>query len=799
MTIQDTAWAVDADVLTQLGWPEIISAITEQARTERGRAQAGALSFLSEQRAVERSLSSIEEYRVLKGEELELPLGLLDDIGEVLSRARKGGILEGLEVLGCARVMRTASEVRQFLVSVASRAPLLAGIAGALPAGRGLAARIEDSFEPDGRLRDDASFELEQYRNKVRSLHRRMRSEIEGYLKDDDFGENLQDDFFSVRGERYVLPIKSSMRSRVPGIIHNASNSGETVFIEPQALVGLGNELTIAQSQVDEEERRILAEFSTELGGMSEELDGALEVLAKIDVVRACGELSERLGACSPTLGQGACFELFQARHPLLVLQDKHVVANDIRLTESQSVLVISGPNAGGKTVAMTTIGLMGLMLRAGLPVPAAPGSTMPIFGAVVSTIGDLQSLSEDLSTFSAHLASLAKMLEQAGDSSLVLIDEIASGTDPLEGAALGQAVLEGLVDRGAKVLVTTHLEAIKALGMTDERFVNARVAYDAQSMKPTYRLELDVAGVSNALSVASHSGIPSDIIERAEGYLEGSGALSLALKRLQDGQRELQELKVVAERQKTRLQAEREEARVLKASLEEERLALEEKVREEIEVEFGAARDEVGKMIAELQAEKTMAAAQKAQRTIEATRQQARTERTRLAGEREARKAPDREALPDQLQPGMRVFLTTMKKEAEVISVSGSKVQVAVGAMKMRVRRDDLLGGRPSSEQAPEPSHKRREVRPSTEGEAEGRLDLRGLRADDVADKLSAFLDQAYFKSCPRVTIVHGHGSGAIRRTVREALECSPYVKSFRPGDRHEGGEGATIVELDG
>jgi DNA mismatch repair protein MutS2 len=793
-----TAWKVDKRVLEELGFAQVASAWSEAALTPRGRVMTENPTFFSMHKHMLAALHRVEEARALFREELEIPLGGTAEIQDLIVRASKASVLEGLEVMQCGAVLRVACDTRAFLMEHAAMAPRLVALGGQLPVHGALASCIEGAFEADGTLRDEASYALKGFRENVRVLHRRMRTQIEGYLKDEDFSENLQDDFFSVRGERYVLPVKASHRGRVPGIIHNASNSGETVFVEPQALVGLGNELTIAQSLVEEEERRILAEFSRDLGEVADDLELAMELLAKVDMAQAGAKLAERMDATVPSLATDAAWNLSALRHPLLVLQDKKVVPNDVIISPQQQVLVVSGPNAGGKTVTITAVGLTVLMLRAGLPVPVAPGSSLPLPRMILSLIGDHQNLEEDLSTFSSHVKCLAEMNQVADTGVLLLVDEIASGTDPTEGAALAQAILERLVEKGATVMLTTHLEAVKALGITNDSYINARVGFDGHSMLPTYQLELDVAGVSNALEVASQVGMETSVVQRARECLEGSGALTVALQKLSERELLLEQLRIEAQAEKTSLVRELEEARLEKQELERARLNAEEIVREEMAEQLEQTQQQLKEMIAELQNQPSIQATQKAQKQVKADQEALNKERERLRSKKSERNvtSPRKEV---EIKVGAKVHVPRFNKDAEIVAIDGETIQVAVGPMKMRVSRDEIVGVQGGkSQKAKERRKVKSESLPSTDEEAQRRLDLRGVRADEVEMAVVALLDQAYYKGPPQITIVHGHGSGAVRKAVNEVLNASPYVKDFRYGDRNEGGDGATIVNLD-
>lgn len=783
--------------LQNLGWDEIVAALARRTDTARGRELAHALDFLERREAIEDRLDRVEEARTLTRKELALPLGGAEDVRPLARRAAKGAILDAAELLACARLLRAASRARRFLAEHALEVPKLAEMGAELVEAGGLAERIETSFEPSGRLRDDASGTLASLRDRVRSLHQRIKTELDALLSDEHFAENLREAYVSIRNDRYVVPVNASFRAQVPGIVHNASNSGQTLFVEPQQIVGVGNELSIAESMVAEEERRILAELSGDVGDRAAEIDEAVERLGHLDCLQAAARLADDLDATRPTLVEGrAPFSLRQARHPLLVLQGKVVVPNDISLEGDQRALVLSGPNAGGKTVTLTTVGLCALMARAGLPIPAAIDSSVPLFRAVRSAIGDDQNLEKDLSTFSAHLTALRAILDSAREGSLVLIDEIAADTDPREGAAIARAVLEALVAKGVQVVVTTHLEEIKALGMVDPRFANARVGLDPETLAPTFRLEMGQAGVSSALEIARRIGLPAPVLDAAREHLHGGSALALALERVEAERRAHAREREALEKKRRELEEARREAETLRQELAIARAEAETKVREELAAELEEARREVGGWVAKLSQRSTVREAVETQKKI-----QERIEReTREREKARARTEIAREAAPPpkKLRPGTRVKVASLGAEGEILELHGDEVLVKVGILKTRVPVDDLVGMAGKAKRPEERRLTLEKVAPSGGlGGGARRLDVRGMRADDALRELEHFLDRSYSEGLSEVHVVHGLGSGALRHAIRKALEASPYAAGFSSPPQEEGGEGVTVVEL--
>src|SRR6266540_524045 len=493
---------------TELGWPEILSALSSRCRTPFGRRRALSLPFQPTSADAREALARVGEARALSEAAIALPLGGLAEVEPLVDRATRGGVLEPLALRECAALVRAAVRTREVLRARAAEAPRLWAVAEPLTEHASLADRIERAIEPSGTVSERASPALAQARERSRGLHRALKVQVETLLGDPEMERHLRDRYFTIRNERYVLPVLASARSAVPGIVHNASQSGQTLFVEPDSMVELGNELSIANAVAQEEEQRILRELSEELGQASAALTTDLGALGALDVLEASARLASDLDAHPPEVAPvPAGFELLSLRHPLLVLQGKKVVASHVRLVPPERALIVSGPNGGGKTVAITAVGLSALMLRAGLPVAAAAGSRLPFFLEVQAAVDERGDLAKDLSTFTAHLAAVREMLAGAIPGSLVLVDEIAADTDPREGAALAAAILEALVEKGAAVLVTTHLDELKALALTDPRYANARVGFDAERLQPTYQLHLGTPGSSSAIEVAARVG----------------------------------------------------------------------------------------------------------------------------------------------------------------------------------------------------------------------------------------------------------------------------------------------------
>jgi DNA mismatch repair protein MutS2 len=795
--------------LADLQWSKVLDALGARAKTDLGKARSLARRFLTRAEEVEEALARIEELRRLAVEErLELPLWGVRDVSSLLERAGKRGTLEAPELLACATVLHSLARAKDFVEARRANMPRAFATSERIADLTRVAGRLERAFEPGGELSDRASPLLFELRERTRSLHRHIKGKLDGLLHSDEFTRLLRENYFTIRNERYVVPVLASARSQVPGIVHNASQSGQTLFVEPEPLIALGNELTIAQSMVLEEERRILGELSGALGEHAVEIEGSLEAASELDAVEAAAKLALDLCAEPPTpVPAQAPFRLLAMRHPLLALQkDKAVVPNDVSFNAEASILVVSGPNAGGKTVTLTGIGLCAVMLRAGLPVPAERGSSLPLFEAIDSAVGDAQDMAKDLSTFSAHLTALRDIAAKAREGSLVLIDEIAADTDPREGAAIALAVLDDLAQKGARVVVTTHLEELKAVAVTDPRYVNARVGFDTARMAPTYKLQYGTPGASSAIEIARRVGLDPKVCAKAEENLKTtSGPLGRALTALDAERGALESARLGLETERAALSAREADLARERATVRERERAIEAEARRELVAQVERSRAEVAQLLARLQGKPTIRAAVDAQAELSRVAQ---VEAHRLEAQ-EAQAAAKSERLPEgsAVQVGMRVKLPN-SMEGQVLEVSGEEAVVQAGALKLRQKLGDLvlLKGAPKAARFPGKSGRREEKLREAEEAGAGalhhgdiKIDVRGMRAEDAVKAVETFLDRCYGEGRTAAFIVHGLGTGALRASLRDYLKGSAYVRGFRAGEEHEGGEGTTVVALRG
>ncbi|MBC7172408.1 MAG: Smr/MutS family protein [Polyangiaceae bacterium] len=782
--------------LADLEWERLSSAVL--SRCTGPRAAGEPVPIASTREGAELALRETREaLRVLDDGE-RLPLDGIPDVREAIARLARKGALDGPSLRDIGRALSVARSLRRFLGARREKLPALYRSVGTDPTLDGLEEEISAHIGADGLLFDHASEELRRLRTETANLRARLVRRLEEMIV--QRSAILQDGFYTLREGRYVLPVRRDSHERIEGIVHGTSSSGATVFVEPEALIGQGNRLKMALAEQEREEARIFAVLSESVADRLAEVRAAIDALDHADLRQAAARFGVDLRAKVLPLSAGPELHLFDAKHPLLLLDGAKVVPNELHL-ESGKALILSGPNAGGKTVALKMMGLAALMMRAGLPIPAEDGSAVGFFEPVLSDMGDEQSIEKNLSTFSAHVTNLRGILEEAGPTSMVLLDELAGGTDPGEGAALACAVVERLAQQGAATAVTTHYEALKALATRDARFRNAAVGFDVANMRPTFELALDVPGASSALRVALRFGIPASVIERAEEVLpEHSRTFDALVRELEAlKQKAVSELDV-ATRERAVADAAREEAREKLAKLQERDRARLGQEAERILQDLRQARDELRAARKKIRLAAGEAELEEARKALEAAAEAtARAEREMPAPRAVSQVG---EALTEEdVRVGERVYVERLRKEAEILEEpSRGKVRVAVGPMKLWVEVAELRRGAPR-EGTPvrlASSATPTTPRPASMPTADTTLDVRGLRVDDAIPMAEQFLDRAYGDSQHTVYILHGVGSGALRDAIREHLaRDARYVKSVRPATADEGGPRMTVVEL--
>jgi DNA mismatch repair protein MutS2 len=795
-------FSIAQKTLERLEWPRIAERLAGAARTPRGRASLSpeetAAGFAPSLAAVRERHEETAEALAILAEGEAPPLGGIGEVSGMLARARKGGSLPAEALLELGGTLAGLRETRLFFEARREDAPRLAALADAVREQSALERRIQAAIDPSGEVRDTASTELAQARRESRSATAEIQQRLERLLQDPDLRSRLSDAYFTIRNDRYVLPVRAEAKGAVRGILHDASRSGTTVFVEPEALVEVNNRLRQSALAAAREALRVLAELSAAAGAAADETLAGIAALAGIDRAFARAALAQEMRATRPEVRSDGMVHAFGLRHPLLPVEE--AIGNDVSLGEGYQVLVLSGPNAGGKTVALKSVALAALCVRAGLFVSAEPGARVDLFDTVLADIGDEQDIRESLSTFSAHMANLSQIVEQATPRSLVVLDEIGTGTDPIEGAAVAQACLEALASRGAKVIATTHFNLLKEMAEVDARFANASFEFDPETLAPTYRLRVGHPGASSALAVAARMGLDTGVLARANQLLDREDRrLDRMLSELAGSRAALEHEQQEATRARAASEAVRADYEAKLAGLQEKREKLYRSLREDLERSFREAREQVASVVRELQ---------RGGSARDATRAQQRLGEL-AAAQREA----EREAgPPPTAAPPLPPLDWRHARVGDAVAIRGGgegrllalpdqrgRVAVGVGAARLIVPM-----ARVGAAAAPAP------VRPvAVPGETLARFpdqdpagvqrcDLRGLRVDEALARLSEALDRAAARGHPSLTIVHGIGTGALREAVRRHMTESPYVARFDPGQPAEGGEGVTIARLE-
>jgi DNA mismatch repair protein MutS2 len=789
---------------TALEWPVLLEHLSRHARSAMGAERCRSLPLEADLSGARARLRETAEMVALQQQGDPFPSLAFPDVRPVLARAAKDAVLEPHDLKDLSVVLGVAMDAGRYLRRRRESLPALLAAAAPLDELHAVKQAIDRCIDAEGNIRESATPELRRLMHQAQALKHKMRQRLDVILESRRYAEVLQEKYFAQRESRYVVPVKAEMRNKIPGIVHDVSASGATVFLEPRELVELNNAIKVADLEVEREVRRILQELSVLVAGSVPVLEADLEVLARLDCIAAKAGFSLLVGGRDVALNGTGRIALRQARHPLLVLAKTDVVPNDLLLDEEVRVLVISGPNTGGKTVTLKIIGLCALMVRAGLQPPCAADSEMAVFAEIYADIGDTQDLAKDLSSFSAHMTQMIRLLEQAETPgtpearALVLIDELVTSTDPLEGAALAEALLLRFAALGMKVVVTTHYQSLKTLAQMTPGFLNASVDFDVSRLAPTYRLMMGVAGGSSALEIAGRLGLEDGILQTARQLLDQGGRgreaeIEKMLGELHDQRRRLdRDLARIGELKREQERATRESSELT------ERLRLSERddrrrAKQQLTEELLKARAAVQAVLEDLKADRKLLKAKEAKARLAEVQDRAQRHLSAsLTGE---------PPVPlEQLAAGDGVELPGLGTSGILLeSPRGKKrVRVRVGDAEMSVAVA-LLVAQPASDAPPvsrPPVRARRPDVPSGE-EAPEVLDVRGQTSEDALSLVVSALDRAVLTGGHSLRIVHGHGTGRLRDALRNYLKGSPYVAAWRAGERMEGGEGVTIVEL--
>lgn len=779
-----------------LEFNKITERLSEYAKNDSAAERARSLEPQSDYITVRESLEQTDAATgfSLKFGSPEIPR--INPVTEQMKRLALGGALSAAELLNFAAILRGGRNLSKYSPE---QTGALSGYFESLYSDKQMEERITSAIISEDEIADGASPALANIRRKARSAGERIKSSLDSMIRSAHYKKFLQDPIVTMRQGRYVVPVRAEHRGDVAGIVHDVSASGGTVFIEPSSVVNANNELHELEIKERAETERILAELSNEASLVSEQIKCTYDALIEIDFAFAKARFALDINAVMPKINQSGRIVIKRGRHPLI--DKKSVVPIDVTLGVDFDSLIVTGPNTGGKTVVLKTIGLFCLMTQAGLLIPAADGSEISVFKEVFADIGDEQSIEQSLSTFSAHMKNIVEIVGKAGDGTLVLFDELGAGTDPVEGAALATAVLEYVRGRGAKCACTTHYSELKLYALSTEGVQNGACEFDVETLSPTYRLLVGVPGKSNAFAISSRLGLSEDIIDRARDMLSDESV------KFEDVLSSIEENRAAAEEAKRIQEEARREIEMLRAELKREREKITlgkdkiyDRARQKAEKIITGAREEVERMLEEIRRAQTEAEAAEARRVIGEVKRELDLKRKKnVPPASRGQKKKRGDVNINTLLPGQEVIISDLGDRGSVISVNkkDETVLVQVGIMKITSEIKNLELASPSKEKpsytASAPRHSRGLMREAAKSE----VDLRGLTLEEALDKTDKFLDDAVLGGLSTVSIIHGKGTGVLRSGIQDMLRRHPHVKSYRLGRYGEGENGVTIAEL--
>ena len=804
---------MDSKYLQILEFPKILKRLSQYTAFSAGRDLALALKPSPDLEEAQRRQRETSEARKLLEVKADLSLGGARDVRPLLKSAGLGATLSPADLLDVRATLISGRTLKRAITRLAAQFPLLAAKASRIEECAHVVAEIGRCLNDRGEVVDAASQALARIRHELKEAHERLLDKLNRIVASPANASFLQEPLVTQRGGRYVIPLKADFKGRIPGVVHDQSASGATLFIEPLATVELNNRWRELQLEEEREIQRIMAALSALVAEEGSFIERTVEVLAELDLAFAKARYADEIQGVEPHLvpfkvarakgrkaassvqHPGSTIQLRKARHPLL--DPATVVPIDVHLDDDYFILVITGPNTGGKTVSLKTVGLLGLMAQAGLHIPAEEGSALSVFSGIYADIGDEQSIEQNLSTFSSHTTNIINILRKADSHSLVLLDELGAGTDPGEGSALARAILSHLLRQRITTLVATHYPELKVYAHATPGVENASVEFDLETLAPTYELSIGLPGRSNAFAIASRLGLAAGIVKEARSLissevLETEGLLA----EIKQARKDSLAARQVAEKAQREAQALKEELRARLAGIEEERREILNATREEARRELTALKEEIKKIEASLSVvslQRGIPKAEVSERPLaQAEERLAELERSVAPLEPARRPLPE---ISEPLSVGDVVWVEGLQASGEVIELDGDEAEVQVGHFRVRARLEELerkaAGGKLPPAREKVSTLGVQHPSPGIE------LDLRGLRVEEAIPHLDKHLDDAYLAGLPSVRIIHGKGTGALRRAVREQLEEHPLVASYHPGDQHEGGDGVTVAEL--
>lgn len=797
---------MDEKTLNTLEFPKIIDRLAEYAAFSASADLARSLKPAASLKEALDRLAHTTEARLLLSLKVDISVGGAHDIRQMAAIARRGGVLSETDLLDISGTLISSRSLARNFDKLSSKVPHLHEIARAFPPPPGIIEAISRCISDRGEVLDNASPKLGSIRSEIKVSHSRLMAKLEHLIGDPRTAPILQESIITQRNGRYVIPLRAEFKGKLKSIVHDQSSSGATLFVEPLAVVELNNRWHELQLEERDEVRRILADLSARVGAEAEAINAIIDALALFDFYLSCAKYADDLRASEPILKPvspppdvhhpGTTVKLLKARHPLL--DPEKVVPVDVDLDARTYSVVITGPNTGGKTVTLKTIGLMVLMAQSGLHIPAQSGSELSFFDDVFADIGDEQSIEQSLSTFSGHITNIVRILNKARTKTLVLLDELGAGTDPQEGSALARAILLYLVEKRIPCFIATHYPELKALAHATPGVVNASMEFNLKTLQPTYRLTVGIPGRSNALLIAKRLNLPEEILENAKSMVDPTELKSDDLLNEIHFQREVaRKARSAADRDRSLANNLRQELSLRLEQIEEERRTVLEMARQEAEGEVSELKKELDAL------RKKMTHSRQPLAEVEEIQHKVKDIEKKVSRPVE-RKSSKPSAERPLIQVGRKVKVRSLKMSGVITAVNGDDVEVQVGNLRVRVKAGELTTVLDESVPLPD---KKASQNPQAAASASVEtpfkptpgmeLNLRGQRTEDALDILDRYLDEAYMSGMPFVRIIHGKGTGRLRQVIREALKDSVHVKSFEEGGEKEGGEGVTIAHM--
>ncbi|MCR4428627.1 MAG: endonuclease MutS2 [Caldiserica bacterium] len=782
---------MDAHALRVLDFYAIVEMLVNQTQTVYGGEIAEKIKPLLDLDEIRKAQEETSEAVEWLGRYGEIPWGSGGDIRPILNRAKIGGVLSPEELFQVKEFLGTLRQIRSKVLESRSF-PLITSIVKEFHLLPALEKEIEKSVSPAGEILDSASFELLRLRKQARLIEGRLREKLQSLIDSPTVKKFLQEPIITIRDDRFVVPVKAEFKSQFPGVVHDRSSSGQTVFLEPIDTVNINNELREAQMKIRDEEDRILTDLSRKVGEQAGELQRSLQALARLDFIFAKARLSDLMKGNMPRVEEGAYLDLVGARHPLL---KGEVVPIDIQIGKGFHTLVITGPNTGGKTVSLKTAGLLVLMAQAGLHLPASSNSSIGIFKNVFADIGDEQSIQQSLSTFSAHMAQIVRILREADPQSLVLLDELGSGTDPREGAALGASILEFLHEKRIPTIASTHHTELVAFAYLHRDARNASMEFDQKTLAPTYRMRLGIPGASHAFQIAKKLGLLPEVLADAQKHLTlEREKLDLLISKLEEERQKVESDKAEAEKLKEEALKFREEFQKQTEEIKKKKKQILRSAYEEAQKVVNETKSQMEELLEKLRQEPKVSA------RTEAIRKEVEEAKTQVD---ERMLITERRGLPVSLRDlhaGDLVWIPRFKAQGLIVEIDEEKgkARVQVGSMRATVEQKEIER-MDTAELKDALREKEIPERPSInfKKDVSWKIDLHGARVDDALQALDKYIDDAVMANFPFVYILHGRGTGALRTAIHNFLRNHPSVLRFRMGEATEGGPGVTIVYL--